>query len=216
MGEKMDNKYNAYVYIFPLADETMFKIGKTNDPVKRIEKLLETHDISVKRSALYECSCDAEAFEIEKIMHTIYSHDRKAINGDGGTEFFKFSSFESAIQILDDIAVHRGFKKKNIYLSTDVKTDRIIDDKKVKSLLLMTGLAIKSRRLVMDMSQKELASICGLSRKTIITIEETGKASFENIVKVLNALEIEDVFSIPHGRLVEKKRASKNGYKIID
>lgn len=61
---------------------------------------------------------------------------------------------------------------------------------------ILTGVAarMKRRRLDLDLTQRELAARSGVSYGSLRLFEETGKASFEAVVKIAFALEAEAEF----------------------
>ena len=61
---------------------------------------------------------------------------------------------------------------------------------------ILKGVAarMKRRRLDLDLTQHELASRSGVSYGSLRLFEETGKASFEAVVKIAFALEAEAEF----------------------
>ncbi|MCM5555346.1 helix-turn-helix domain-containing protein [Pleomorphomonas sp. NRK KF1] len=61
---------------------------------------------------------------------------------------------------------------------------------------IIQGVAarMKRRRLDLDLTQRELAARSGVSYGSLRLFEETGKASFEAVVKIAFALEAEAEF----------------------
>ncbi len=80
--------------------------------------------------------------------------------------------------------------KKNT-LKANILDFKLASHSEILSLL---GLRLKQQRILKQLKQSELAPMAGLSLGTIKSIENRGQASFEALIKVAIALDLQDDF----------------------
>ncbi len=96
----------SYVYILPLEDGSMFKIGKANDINYRLMQLNRTWGkFDIKKAFAIESDID-NVFRLEKTLHYMFSEYNEKENipsQDGSTEFFNIECFDRLKSFIDNI-----------------------------------------------------------------------------------------------------------------
>ena len=179
----------SYVYIAPLADQSAFKVGKSNAPSSRLSQLLHFYDFEIARIVIFNCGNVGNSFSLEAILHKSCESKRVLLPFDGGTEFFSYEALEGAVHIANIVSEINGYRT--------VKFVRVTQDAVDETGLIIQAFAskIRARRLELNLTQAELAERSGLGKRTIERAETGGKATFQNMVAVLRELNLEYLFS---------------------
>jgi hypothetical protein len=88
----MENEVISYVYFSVSEDRSGFKIGVSQNPLRRNTQFSEKIDLL--NSIKFSCQ-KSDAFRIEKSIHFLFDKNRlQKDKGDGYTEWFDFSAFD--------------------------------------------------------------------------------------------------------------------------
>ena len=91
----LQSTYIEYLYILTTKDNTMFKVGITTDPRKRIKNINKHIEIELDKSFIVPCFAIGEASIIERDIKKEFKEFRKKglVKFDGSTEFYKIEVF---------------------------------------------------------------------------------------------------------------------------
>lgn len=200
----------AFVYIAPLRDHTAFKVGKAIAPSSRLSQLLRFYDFATDEILIIDCGTADHAFAFETLLHKACKNLRVALPHDGGTEFFAHSVHGEVIEIANAVCRINGFERIPFVRQ---KNAGPVDE---TSLIVSAfASAIRARRLEMNISQAEMAALAGLSKRTVERIENSGQATFHNMVAALRALNLESMFSTFELSPQVRQRATKTSFRPI-
>lgn len=178
----------SHIYIAPLQDKSLFKIGKAENPSKRLTSLSYFYDIELDKVVILKCQTTEASFKIETVLHEVFKDKNIQLEHDGGTEFFSFSDFESAAELL------YSFAKANpraYSIVKFVKDATIHPPAKAEVIAKRFADKIRYRRRLAGVTQEKLATTAGISKRTLERLESEGIANFSNIIRVVSALGIE-------------------------
>jgi DNA-binding XRE family transcriptional regulator len=198
----------SYVYIAPLRDRTAFKIGKSNVPSRRLSGLSKFYDFDASEIKIINCNTESEAFSLESVLHKSCSKERVAMPFDGGTEFFSCKVLASALGIANAVCEINDYK-----LTPFIPIEGVVISTEPELIINSFSNKIKTRRLHINITHKQLAARTGLSKRTIERIEAGEGVTFLNIVKVTTALGLSDLFSDFRVEDTVRKRASRSPCK---
>jgi DNA-binding XRE family transcriptional regulator len=198
-----------FVYMVTLKNKEAFKIGRSRDPQARIAYLNKFYEFDLEQ--VYWTGCHKESgygARLEKTLHFVFSENRVLFEHDGGSEFFRYSVYDRAREMMKELAELHGNSIEELSLAQQIR-DSAVDDNEVD--LLLEGLMHKSRcrRLELNMTQHQLSRITGLGRSTIKNLETKGITTLRNFIKIMKALDMDHVFSEWEAIFVERKRATK-------
>ena len=180
----------SYVYIAPLRDGSAFKVGKSSDPSNRLLDLSKYYEFDTEGILVINCNTDKESFNMESILHKSCSSMRVHFPFDGGTEFFEYELLDSAMGIAINVCEINNYSTMKFSPEADVQTgcdaEIIIESMSKK---------IRARRLLMNLTHKDLAEGSKVSTRTIARLEGGLNVSFHSMVKVVVELGISDFFS---------------------
>jgi hypothetical protein len=102
-GRSFELPIPYYVYLAVHSAGQRFKIGLSNDPLRRFARLPEAHDIDLETSVARRLPTRARASEVERSLHRALAPFRLAIKerGDGYTEWFSLEAYARAVAIID-------------------------------------------------------------------------------------------------------------------
>lgn len=102
-GRSFEWQLPFYVYLAVHRAGQRFKIGLSNDPLRRFAQLPEAHDIDVETSVARRMPTRARASEVERSLHRALAPFRLTLSerGDGYTEWFSLEAFSRAVAIID-------------------------------------------------------------------------------------------------------------------
>lgn len=184
---------SSYIYIAPLEDRTALKIGKTNNPVERINTLTKYYDFSLVDIQVIDCMTEKQAFQTESLLHHLFKDSNLFLEGDGGTEFFDYNIKDDLFYIIDILVRRDGFSFVHGFEYT--KEDYLPRPVAITSSNISE--AIEDKRLALGFKQTDLAKACGISVPTLKKITSGNlSVSFELVLKVLHQLGID--ISIPY------------------
>lgn len=191
------------VYTIPLADSSSFKVGVSTHPPQRIAMLSRYYDFDL--SALKALRCpDRMAFQIESTLHNICASEQVVYNFDGGTEFFSMAVYPAITSILISMAELEGFALETFQI--DPLSFSKVDE--TEQVLNSLSNSIRSKRISYNLTQQQLAQICGVSSGTIKGLEGSCRAtSFMTLLKVLRALDLDDAITSLVTTPTSRKRA---------
>jgi len=93
----------CYLYLAVHTTGERFKIGLSNDPLRRFEALPEATDIDLKETVARRLPSRVRASEVERSLHRALAPFRIELEeqGDGYTEWFRLDAFARARVIID-------------------------------------------------------------------------------------------------------------------
>jgi len=200
-----------FVYIAPLEESKMFKIGKSNNPKKRFEELSEFYKFDYKNITLIECNTSDEAIRVEATLQQVCKKYKTKIATPGGTEFFSNEIYEKVLNLVQTLANVGSYKVTNFDVK-DIVIFKKINDKDIDIKALIGDLIskIRNQRLKLNLTQEKVASLVGITRQTLIRLESSGEGSIENLLKVLKVLKIEGELLKFESFSCERKRAKQH------
>ena len=200
----------SYLYILPLKDKTAFKIGVSKSPMKRITQLLNFYNVEKEIITIIRCSGMNEAFQLESFLHSALDASQVLFDYDGGTEFFKYSEYQSIMELCSSLCKFGKYSIVPFELDATLKPLAPI---KIETNKFATLL--KRKRLELNISQTELAKVSNVSKRTVERFEKTGQATFENVLQMFSALGIKDVF-VKDDKPLSRKRVKKRKIFVGD
>ncbi len=102
-GRAFERDEPCYVYLAVHSAGLRFKIGLSNDPLRRFASLPEAEDIDLETTVARRMATRARASQVERSLHRAlepYSLEL-AHQGDGYTEWFRLDAFATAVAIVD-------------------------------------------------------------------------------------------------------------------
>jgi DNA-binding XRE family transcriptional regulator len=180
----------AFVYIAPLSDGTAFKVGKAIAPSSRLSQLLQYYDFDTKNILIVDCKLVENAYVFESILHKACRKMQHLLPYDGGTEFFSSDVYSDAIAIAESVCRINGYRTVPFIRQ---KNEDPIDEAGL--IVASFSNKIRARRLELNITQAQLADVAGVAKRTVERIENSGGATFYNIVCVLRSLDLEYLFS---------------------
>ena len=178
----------SYVYILLLKNKNLLKIGRTNSLSKRVSSLSLFYTFDKNKSFTLECLNTQESISLESTLHHTFHHKRTPLGSPGGTEFFDSSIYEDVYDMVKIISKNKNTKLFHIKQKFNDDTD---SDKTIRYLSGVCN-SIKNKRLMLDISQCQLAQMAGISKRTLERIENCNgsSSSFLTIIKLLKVLNI--------------------------
>lgn len=180
----------SFVYIAPLADGTAFKVGKAIAPSSRLSQLLQYYDFDTNSILIVDCRRVENACELESILHKACGKMQHLMPYDGGTEFFSSDVYQDAIAITESVCRINAYK--NVPFIRQKNQDSIDE---AGLIVASFSSKIRARRLELNLTQAQVAELAGVGKRTVERIENSGSATFYNMVCVLRALDLEYLFS---------------------
>lgn len=103
VGRSFEQAEPCYVYLAVHKAGQRFKIGLSNDPLRRFADLPEADDIDLETTLARRMPSRARASEVERSLHRALAPFRLRIaqQGDGYTEWFLLDAFARAVAIVD-------------------------------------------------------------------------------------------------------------------
>ncbi len=172
-----------YVYLAPLSDKTLFKIGKSDDPLRRITELAAFYDFDANKIVILKCRSVPDSFKIESSLHRLLEDYSSQIDGIGGTEFFDFAAYEEAVKMVCSIQKLRKYSFVKFTVDESVRPG--FGEDIVRSRV---SSVVRGRRIELGLTQTALAKKANVARRTVERLESTGQATLSNFYKVLAAL----------------------------
>lgn len=194
----------SHIYILPLKDKTSFKIGKSDVPMSRITHLLNFYNVDTKNITVINCNTNQESYTVETLLHSIFKDHQIVLEHDGGTEFFKYSSYKDVIELCELLCRIKGYTKIPFQIDQTVKPLSKVQLETNKYANL-----VRNKRLELNITRKELSKVSEVSVKTIERFETVGQAMFENVISIFSALGIQWNFESINP---QRKRAKKKVY----
>ena len=185
----------SFVYIAPLKNKTAFKVGKSNSPAERIMSLTRFYDFEFEDISVIDCKSQDGAYRLEGLLHSVCETQRVVFEYDGGTEFFAYGIYGKLLSVVTIVAEMNGYivtkmpSVESIVILKDVKHDDI------DCMLNAIANKVKNKRLGYNISQVQLATICGLSRRTIQNMEDDAIVTLPHFIRILKALDLDHVLS---------------------
>ena len=102
-GRAFERDEPCFVYLAVHSAGQRFKIGLSNDPLRRFASLPEAEDIDLETTVARRMPTRARASQVERSLHRAlepYSLEL-AHQGDGYTEWFRLDAFATAVAIVD-------------------------------------------------------------------------------------------------------------------
>ncbi len=102
-GRAFERDEPCYVYLAVHSAGQRFKVGLSNDPLRRFASLPEAEDIDLETTVARRMATRARASQVERSLHRAlepYSLEL-AHQGDGYTEWFRLDAFATAVAIVD-------------------------------------------------------------------------------------------------------------------
>lgn len=184
-----------YVYIAPLKDKTAFKVGKSGDPVARLATLSKYYDFDYNNVLLVDCGTNDEAYRAESLFHSTCSKQRIIFAYDGGTEFFAYSTYDDIIVVVNTVAKLKAYKITKMPITAILSAKEIVAVDDVGQLINLMAVKVRDKRLGYNITQAELAKICGIGVRTVRYLEASRAVTLDTFVRVLKALDLDYIFS---------------------
>lgn len=104
------------VYLLVHENDRMFKIGVSDEPMRRSRSLPQARRINWTRSRHVDLPSRDRAFEVEGALHkSLKPYSAKVFYGDGRTEWFRIEAFPLALSLLHTIPKDgSGFSRMSV------------------------------------------------------------------------------------------------------
>lgn len=182
----------SYIYFFKESENSLVKIGKSDNPHSRLISLKNTHKFLPHESFVVEVESADAAFAYENSLHKMFGNERNIQSGNGGTEFFNDCILEDAKTMAHIIAKNNNTTVdtnyfKRFFVGVDNPIYEPNGGDRIETLLIQIGDRCKCLRLNKNITQEELAEACSLALGTIKAAER-GKVKLENMLKIMLVL----------------------------
>ena len=193
-----------FVYTFPLADLSSFKIGVSTHPPQRLADLSRYYTFDLKTLLTLQCPDMRIAFQIENTLHNVCATKQVLYSYDGGTEFFDYSAHPVVKDILTSMARLDGFSLEAFQVDSFV-LPAVDEAEQTLNALVNT---IRSKRISCNLTQEQLALMCGVSTGTIKGLEGCSRSTnLLTLLKVLKSLDLDEALTSLVPTLTTRKRA---------
>lgn len=183
----------SFVYIASLLDKTAYKIGKSLNPLARINDLSKYYKFDLENVYIINCNNNDNAFKLENMLHSLFESFRVIFEYDGGTEFFSYNTFDEMIKIVESIIKLKGYSKK-LLISTDYKETSINE---IECIISSISVKVQNKRLEYNLSQEQLSKISGVCLNSIKSIENPNSrrgVTLFNFISILSVLNLDYIF----------------------
>lgn len=183
----------SYVYLAPHATEGRFKVGKSIHPEQRLSILEKNNSHAFKREAVFlvELETEKDALLLELILHKSlikYKVSDDMCDIDGKTEWFLESGWEGAIatcKAVEPLISAKIVPAWNVLNEMSSKKEKILaSDVLFESMIWLC----ERERLRQNLTQKELADMCKVSKRTIERFLSGRNVAMKTLFKVLDAI----------------------------
>ena len=181
-----------FVYIVPLKDESVFKIGYTRHPRKRMSSLLDYYDLDLKRGLLITCRDENAARRLESVLLDCAATYNHRLDEVGGTEFFDFKAFEPVVSLVKEIAVVAGYPIGTVDWP-DKPEPHEVKTCEERVLLARIAATLRNRRLALNLTREDLAKASGVASSTLKRAESGKPFSITVLIRLSLALGLEDL-----------------------
>jgi DNA-binding XRE family transcriptional regulator len=200
----------SYIYLVPLQDFSAFKVGKSDRPIDRIKQLSAFYHFDLTKAFTMKCDSTGLAMQLESLIHAACSNHRIAFDYDGGTEFFNCVIYEQTLKLLNNIAELQGFEVVPFpILPLSMHASFIVSVDETKQIVSALVIKIKNKRLVLGLTQEQLANISGVSIRSIGNLERGVCSSLSTLVSVLVALDMDSLVYDFQQAISERRRVRK-------
>lgn len=176
--------YKSYVYLFVMNDQSAFKIGKSDNPLRRFNTLKTQYNFNESFNII-ECDNSKKAFELEHLLQNTFTKFNCVI--DDSREFFEYNIYSSVCDLISNFTNH-----SLQYIDINNRKDPLNDIELNKENLILFSELIKTRRKELGYNQQDFAKEIGCARSTLQKIEST--SSFNESLKLYT--KIADLLSI--------------------
>lgn len=196
-----------YVYIAPLRNKTAFKIGKADDPKKRLLMLSRYYDFDLDSVTLLECPDDTvSSYAVEHMLHLVCASCRVIFDYPGGTEFFDYAVYDKLMMTVPTLA---ELQHCAVIRMTAITADQVVVPaaSSVEKIQLSLGAQIQRQRLNYNITQYQLACITGVSRRAVQNVEAGENVTTDVLIRVLEALSLDHLLCDWDIPMVLRKRS---------
>ncbi len=159
-GRVFERAEPCYVYLAVHSAGQRFKIGLSNDPIRRFESLPEAEDIDLETTVARRMPTRARASEVERALHRALAPYSLELDhqGDGYTEWFRLDAFATAVAIIDAMPdptapsqalgiTAKGARRKAVLVAAEQNVARVMKATALwRVARRMVGLSIIDRR----------------------------------------------------------------------
>jgi len=185
-GRAFEPEQPCFVYLAVHSAGQRFKIGLSNDPLRRFASLPEAEDIDLETTVARRMPTRARASQVERSLHrALESYSLElAHQGDGYTEWFRLDAFATAVAIVDAMPdptapsqalgiSAKGVRKKALLIAAEHNVARAMDATVLwREARRNVGLSITERRgrvslIVKDFQATASNAGCGLRARLL-------------------------------------------------
>lgn len=176
------------VYIAPFVCNTLFKIGTSDNPHKRMQSL--SFKFNKHKVVIFDCYDQSTSLRLESLLHSLCHHKREIQKGIGGTEVFEMTAFDTAL------GVARFFAEMNH--CTEIQYQSLLNYSESEHKLHEVGQSLRLKligtRMKCRLSQEKLAELIGISRRTISRFENGENMDVDTFLKILAGIGVLEKF----------------------
>lgn len=159
---------SSYVYFAPHKSEYRFKIGKSINPLERLQMVAfkNDHDIDLMRTFAVKVESESESFQIEHLFHLALRKHKcptDMCGDDGKTEWFSMSGYESALQIARSIGPQASFILIESWGKDVLRSITLSESDNLRQLLIES---LERWRLSLNLTQSQVAERMGVPYPT--------------------------------------------------
>lgn len=175
-----------YVYIAPLKNEEVFKIGKSFDPYKRISNLSFFYPFNINKILLIKCNSEKEAYELENSLHKICKGHNIRLNNIDGREFFSNIIYEKVLNMVKVVCDMNNLESEYFDKKYSITTlNAHYEYSNISEIISLLGQRIKKLRIQYNMSQCDLSDASDTSLKAVKNLENGTGCTLRSLVKIL-------------------------------
>ena len=182
---------SSYVYFAPHKSEYRFKIGKSINPLERLQMVAfkNDHDIDLIRTFAVKVESESESLLVEHLFHLAlrkYKCPDNMCGDDGKTEWFSMSGYDASLHIARSIGNQAAFILYEDW-GKDVLRSLMMDETDNLRQTLIESL--ERWRLSLNMTQEQLASKMGIPIATFRRfIKKSWKKDRMSEIRMLQSL----------------------------
>lgn len=167
-----------FIYVAPLLCGESFKVGVSKQPEERLTWLSQYYSFAWGRCVAY--SSPTELFHVERMIHKHWEDFSIAYPYDGGTEFLRVECLGAVRQMLDSLNMPGAI------ITTPDELPLPLEEQEL--LAARVAHAIRTRRLLLNISQTTAAQMSKVSKRTVERIEAGDNVNVSALYSVVQSI----------------------------
>lgn len=177
-----------FVYLAPLKDKEVFKIGKSGNPQKRIADLSTFYLFNNEKILLVNCGSEKEASTLEHALHKICRGHNVRLENIDGVEFFSNVIYEKALDVVKAICDMNLFHIQPLDRDSVEELNKCCNYSDLGRIINSLGMQVKRLRIRKNLTQNELADKADVALNVIKKLECGKGVTMVSMIRVLVVL----------------------------